>query len=229
MLLRRWEDLPDFMRISEVRPYWEILNRRKIQLFLKRIFDIVVAIILLVVLTIPMILIAIWIKIDSPGPAFYRQERVTTCGKHFRIHKFRTMVFNAEQIGSCVTVDNDIRITKVGKKLRRLRLDELPQLIDILTGMMSFVGVRPEVVKYVEQYKPEYNATLLLPAGVTSLTSIYYKNEAELLNSADNPDKVYIDEVLPEKMRYNLKEIREFSLVKQIKIMVKTLGVVITD
>ena len=204
-MLRKWEDLPAYMRVPEVRPYWEALNKRRGQLALKRTFDVVVAFVLLNILAIPMLIIAILIKLDSPGPVFYMQERVTTYGKKFKIHKFRTMVNNADKIGNSVTVSGDSRITKVGSKLRSLRLDELPQVIDILEGTMSFVGTRPEVTKYVKQYKPEYYATLLMPAGVTSEASIRYKNENELLDAADDVDKVYMEQVLPQKMKWNLK------------------------
>ena len=155
-MLKKWEDLPEFMKTEEVRPYWEILNKHRGQIVLKRIFDLIVSLVLLVILVIPMAIIAVWIKLDSKGPVFYRQERVTTYGKHFRIHKFRTMVSNADKIGSAVTVGNDSRITKVGSKLRHLRLDELPQVFDVIAGAMSFVGTRPEAVKYVEKYLPEY-------------------------------------------------------------------------
>ena len=224
--MRKWEDLPAFMRCEEVRPYWESLNRKRGQLVAKRIFDLFVATVLLILLAVPMLILAIWIKVDSEGPVFYRQERVTTYGKHFRIHKFRTMVSNADKIGTAVTVGNDSRITKVGLKLRGHRLDELPQLIDVLQGTMSFVGTRPEAVKYVEQYKPEYNATLLLPAGITSECSIRYKDEDKLLNTADDVDKTYVERVLPEKMKWNLKSIRDYSLGQELKTMLRTVAAV---
>lgn len=226
-MLRKWEDLPDFMRVPEVRPYWEVLDRKRGQLFLKRVFDFVLALILLVILAIPMLVIAVMIKLDSPGTVFYRQERVTAYGKHFRIHKFRTMVSNADQIGTAVTVGNDSRITKVGTKLRHLRLDELPQLFDILEGTMSFVGTRPEAIRYVEQYTPEMMATLLVPAGITSETSIRYKDEDRLLNTADNIDKVYVENVLPEKMKWNLKSIQKFSIFREFLTMFWTVAVVL--
>ena len=174
-MLKRWEDLPAFMQTPEVRPYWEALNRKRGQLALKRAFDLVVGLIVFILLLIPMAIIAVMVKLDSPGPVFYRQERVTTYGRHFKIHKFRTMVNNADKIGTAVTVDGDSRITKVGSKLRGHRLDEFPQIIDVILGDMSFVGTRPEAVKYVDQYKPEFNATLLMPAGITSEASIRYK------------------------------------------------------
>ena len=221
-MLRKWDDLPLFMRTPEVRPYWEILNKKRGQLLIKRVFDLFVAIILLIVLALPMLILAIWIKTDSKGPIFYRQERVTAYGKHFRIHKFRTMVSNAEKIGTAVTVGNDSRITRVGLKLRKLRLDEIPQVIDILSGNMSFVGTRPEAVKYVDKYKPEYNATLLMPAGITSEASIRYKDEDKLLNNASEVDKVYVETVLPDKMRWNLDSLRCFSVFKEIRTLFRT-------
>lgn len=226
-MLRSWEKLPDFMRVPEVRPYWEMLNRKRGQLVTKRIFDFVVAIILLAILAIPMAVIAVMIKLDSPGTVFYRQERVTTYGKHFRIHKFRTMVNNADKIGTAVTVGNDSRITKIGARLRRLRLDELPQVFDVIAGDMSFVGTRPEAVKYVEQYKPEYNATLLLPAGITSEASIRYKDEYKLLDAADDVDKVYMEQVLPAKMRWNLESVRRFRFLREILTMCRTVFAVL--
>ena len=227
MILKKWEDLPEFMKTEEVRPYWEILNKHRGQIVLKRIFDLIVSLVLLVILVIPMAIIAVWIKLDSKGPVFYRQERVTTYGKHFRIHKFRTMVSNADKIGSAVTVGNDSRITKVGSKLRHLRLDELPQVFDVIAGAMSFVGTRPEAVKYVEKYLPEYNATLLLPAGITSEASIRYKDEDKLLNAADNVDQMYVEKVLPRKMIYNLKSIEKFSFFSEIATMFRTVFAVL--
>ena len=219
--------MPAFMRTPEVRPYWEILDRKRGQLLLKRVFDIVVGFLLLVLLAIPMAVIAVMIKLDSEGPVFYRQERVTQYGRHFRIHKFRTMVSNADQIGTAVTVGNDSRITRVGAKLRRVRIDELPQVIDVLQGTMSFVGTRPEAVKYVERYRPEYNATLLLPAGITSECSIRYKDEDRLLNAAENVDDVYVNRVLPDKMKLNLDSVRHFGLLKDLATMFRTVAAVL--
>lgn len=226
-MLKKWDDLPDFMRVDEVRPYWEILNKRRGQLVLKRCFDLFVALILLVILAIPMAIIAVMIKIEDPGPVLYRQERVTSYGKHFKIHKFRTMVVNADKIGTAVTIGEDPRITKVGKRLRHLRLDELPQVLDVISGDMSFVGTRPEAVKYVERYKPEYNATLLMPAGITSEASIRYKDEDKLLNAADDVDNVYVEKVLPEKMKWNLESIRRFRFLREILTMFRTVFAVL--
>ncbi len=226
-MLKRWDDLPDFMKVPEVRPYWDNLNKKRGQLLFKRVFDLFVAIVLLVILAIPMAIISIAIKLDSSGTVFYRQERVTKYGKHFRIHKFRTMVSNADKIGTTVTVENDNRITKVGAKLRGLRLDELPQLLDVISGNMSFVGTRPEAVKYVERYKPEYYATLLMPAGITSEASIRYKDEDKLLNKAENVDDVYVTQVLPEKMKWNLESINKFSFLRDISTMFRTVAAVL--
>ena len=221
-MLKKWETLPEYMQNDEVRFYYDSLQKKKVSMFLKRVMDLVGGLILLILLAIPMIIISIMIKLDSEGPVFYRQERVTTYGKHFKIHKFRTMVSNADKIGSTVTVGNDSRITKVGAKLRGCRLDELPQVLDLISGNISFVGTRPEAVKYVEQYKPEYMATLLLPAGITSEASIRYKDEAELLDAASNVDKTYIEEVLPGKMKYNLDSIKNFSFFGDIATMFRT-------
>ena len=215
------------MQIPEVRPYYDVLSSRRTQLVLKRVFDITAATILTAILAIPMGVIAILIKKDSDGPVFYRQERVTTYSKHFRIHKFRTMVANADKIGTAVTVDNDSRITKIGAKLRGYRLDELPQVFDVLQGNMSFVGTRPEAVKYVEQYKPEYLATLLLPAGITSEASIRFKDEDKLLNAADDVDRVYLEKVLPEKMKWNLESIKHFRTANEFLTLLRTIATVL--
>lgn len=227
MALAKWDNLPAEMRCDEVRKYYDILAKRRGQLALKRCFDLAVALILFVFLAIPMAVIAILIKLDSKGPVLYRQERVTTNGKHFRIHKFRTMVSNADKIGSAVTVGNDCRITRVGAKLRSLRLDELPQLFDVLNGDMSFVGTRPEAVKYVEKYKPEYMATLLMPAGITSEASIRYKDEDKLLNAADDVDKVYVEDVLPAKMKWNLESVQKFNFFRDMLTMPRTVFAVL--
>lgn len=226
-MLKKWDDLPEFMRIPEVKPYYDALAKKRGQLILKRAFDLTAGTIMLVLLSPSMAVIAVMIKKDSEGPVFYRQERVTTYGKHFRIHKFRTMVSNADKIGSAVTTSNDSRVTKVGSRLRGLRLDELPQLLDVISGNMSFVGTRPEAVKYVKQYLPEYNATLLLPAGITSEASIRYKDEEKLLNAADDVDKVYVEEVLPGKMKWNLKSMNDFSFIYELGTMFRTVAAVL--
>lgn len=226
--MKNWNDLPAYMQNDEVRPYYDLLRKKRVALFMKRFFDVVLALLLLVLLAIPMIVIAVMIAIDSPGGVFYRQERVTTYGKHFRIFKFRTMVSNADKVGAHVTTNNDSRITKIGAKLRGARLDEIPQLFNVLTGDMSFVGTRPEAVRYVEKYSGAMWATLLLPAGITSEASILYKDEAELLDNAEDADKVYVEQVLPAKMEYNLKSLREFSLWNDFRTMIRTVGTVLS-
>lgn len=226
-MLRKWEELPSFMQCEEVRKYYDILSKKKTSLRLKRIFDVVMAEILLAIFAIPMLIIAMMIKLDSPGPVFYRQERVTAYGKKFKIHKFRTMVNHADKMGTAVTVQNDSRITKVGAKLRDLRIDELPQLLDVLNGDMSFVGTRPETVKYVRKYTKEMRATLLLPAGITSEASIRYKDEAKMLNEAENADEVYVKKILPEKMKYNLESIMKFGFLRDIKMMLLTVSAIL--
>ncbi len=227
MLLKKWEALPEELRVPEVRKYYDILAGKKVSLVAKRIFDVVVSGIMLIILSPVLCGLSIAVAIDSPGGVFYRQERVTAYGRRFRIHKFRTMVKNADKIGAQVTIDRDPRITRVGAKLRGMRLDELPQLIDVFLGDMSFVGTRPEVPKYVAAYTPEMYATLLLPAGITSEASIRYKDEAELLDSADDVDKVYIEKVLPEKMKYNLSAVIRFNFLNDIKTMFRTVGAVV--
>ena len=227
MIFKKWEDLPSFMRCEEVREYYDILVKKQSNLILKRIFDVVAAISVLIITAIPMIIISIKIITESPGGVFYQQERITAYGKKFRIHKFRTMVANADQIGSSITVSDDKRITPTGAFLRKYRLDELPQVFDVLAGNMSFVGSRPEVTKYVKKYTKEMRATLLLPAGITSEASIHYKNEAKLLDKADDVDKIYVEQILPVKMKYNLDSIRKFSFWREIMIMIKTVLAVI--
>lgn len=223
MIIKEWEELPDFLKCEEVRPFYDTLAEKKVQLILKRVFDVVTACILLSLLAFPMAVIAVMIKLDSKGAVLYRQERVTAYGKKFKIHKFRTMIDNADRIGTAVTVGKDPRITRVGATLRRLRLDELPQLLDILAGNMSFVGTRPEVTKYVKQYTEKMRATLLLPAGVTSEASIRYKDEAKLLDGAEDIDRVYVEQILPEKMKYNLDSIQHFNFVGEIATMLRTI------
>ncbi len=223
----KWESLPERFQNDEVKYYYDILKRNRFKLILKRAFDIAVSSVMLLALSPLFLILAIAIKLDSSGTVFYRQERVTTYGKVFKIHKFRTMVTDADKKGTLVTVKNDSRVTRVGSIIRKYRLDEISQLIDVFQGNMTFVGVRPEVIKYTEQYSPVMMATLLLPAGVTSEASILYKDEEKLLDKADNPDKVYVEEVLPAKMYYNLKSIENFSLTGEIKTMFKTVFAVL--
>lgn len=227
MILEKWENLPINMQTDEVREYYNVLKKKKASLFFKRIFDIVVSLIMLIILAPVFVIVAIAIKVDSKGPVFYRQLRVTQYGRQFRIFKFRTMVTNADQIGAHITTKNDPRITRVGRFIRKFRIDEICQLIDVLRGTMTFVGTRPEAVKYVEKYTPEMMATLLLPAGVTSEASILYKDEDKLLDRVENPDIVYVETILPDKMYYNLKSIRKFGFFRDISLMFMTVFAVL--
>ena len=227
MRMISWEKLPPQMQTEAVKPYYEILQKKQVSLIFKRSFDIVVSAIMLLILSPVFLVLAIAIKLDSKGPVFYRQVRVTQYGKEFRIFKFRTMVNNADKIGSQVTVGGDNRITRVGKVIRDCRLDEIGQLLNILGGSMTFVGTRPEVPKYVEKYTPEMWATLLLPAGVTSEASIRYKDEAALLDAAEDVDATYVQDVLPGKMTYNLRSIQEYSFFKDIETMFQTVFAVV--
>lgn len=227
MSWKAWEKLPDALRTPEVKPYYEALAQKKGCLLAKRAFDFVVAGVACIALSPVFLACAVAIKLDSPGPVFFRQVRVTQYGRKFRIFKFRTMVANADEIGTQVAIDHDTRITNIGSFLRKYRLDEIPQLLNILIGAMSFVGTRPEVPKYVAQYTPEMMATLLLPAGVTSFASMEYKDEAELLTQAKNVDDTYVREVLPNKMKYNLLAIHELSVWRDIKMMLRTVRAVL--
>ena len=226
MILKKYENLPENMKNENVKEYYNILSHKKISLIVKRLFDVIASLILLIILSPIMLILAIAIKIDSKGPVFYRQERITKYGKKFRIFKFRTMVQDADKKGALVTIGEDPRITRVGGKIRKCRLDEFPQLINVLKGEMSFVGTRPEVEKYVNKYTDEMKATLLMPAGVTSRASIEYKDEDEILNTflkkGESVDDIYINRILPEKMKWNLEYIKKFNFIEDIKIMLNT-------
>lgn len=220
--MKAFDRLPEQFQNDRVRPYYEQIKKKTGSRVAKRVFDVVCALLMLVFLIIPILVIAVIVKATSKGHVFFRQERVTTYGRHFKIFKFRTMVENAEALGTQVTTSGDSRVTGIGRFLRKYRLDELPQVFNVLGGSMSFVGTRPEVPRYVEQYDDEYYATLLLPAGITSLASIMYKDEEKLLESADDADRVYIEQVLPEKMKYNLEYVKSFGFFSDIKLMFKT-------
>lgn len=227
MLIKKWNKLPKEMQIEEVRPYYEKLRKKNFSLFWIRFFDILVSFLMLLILLPFFLILSLAIVIDSRGPVFYRQERVTQYGKHFHIFKFRTMKKNADKEGALVTVGHDARITRVGRFIRKCRLDEVSQLIDVFRGTMSFVGTRPEVPKYVNQYDKVYLATLLLPAGVTSLGAIMFKDEDALLEGREDVDKAYVKEVLPKKMKYNLRELNKVGVFHNIKIMFMTVFAVL--
>lgn len=227
MAFKQWDELPDSIKNESVKKYYNILYQKRTSLYLKRGFDIILSLIIFVILSPIFIVLSIVIKIDSKGPIMFKQVRVTQYGREFKIFKFRTMVNNADKIGTQVTMKNDARITRVGCFLRKSRLDEIPQLLNIILGDMSFVGTRPEVPKYVSEYTDEMLATLLVPAGVTSEASIRYKDEEMLLTNCKNIDEVYVNKVLPEKMKCNLKSLENFSLMEEIRIMFKTVCAVI--
>lgn len=224
--MMKWEKLPENMQNEAVRPYFDILQNKKTALVFKRIFDLVASSILILLSSPVLLFLAIWIKLDSKGPVLYKSERVTKFGKSFKILKFRTMVVDADKNGALITVSGDKRITGVGAKIRRSRLDELPQLFNVFVGQMSFVGTRPEVKRYVENYTDEMMATLLLPAGITSPASILYRDEdekmAELTNRGLSVDEAYINHILPDKMKHNLAYIKDFGFFKDIIICIKT-------
>ena len=225
MFLKSYEKLPSEFQNDSVRAYYDILKKRRCSIFFKRLLEFLLAVLVTVLLIIPMAVIALIVKLTSKGPVFYRQERVTAYNKRFKILKFRTMTVGADQLGALVTSANDARVTRVGATLRKFRLDELPQIFHVLSGKMSFVGTRPEVPRYVERYTPEMMATLLLPAGITSLASIRYKDENEIIGDVTDPDEVdriYLEKILPEKMEYNLQYLKDFSLLGDIKLMFAT-------
>ena len=226
MRLKKWEKLPPELQTEEVRRFYDILKKKNASLFFKRVFDIIISFTLLLLFSPLFLILAVAIKLDSRGTVFYRQVRITQYNRKFRIFKFRSMVQDADK-GSQVTVNGDMRVTRVGRLVRKCRLDEISQLLNVLKGDMTFVGTRPEVPHYTEKYSPEMMATLLLPAGVTSLASIYYKDEAKLLDAADDADKVYIEQVLPAKMKYNLRAVEHFSFWGDIKIMFMTVFAVL--
>ncbi len=228
MLLPQFDKLPDKMRNDSVKHYYDILSKKKAHLFFKRVFDILFSVILIIILAIPMLIVAILVKRSSDGPVFFRQRRVTTAGKVFRIFKFRTMRVNDDSKNSQVTSGTDSRVTKIGHTLRKYRLDELPQLFNVLAGDMSFVGARPEVERYVSAYTDEMYATLLMPAGITSVTSIKYRHEEEILAQAQDVEKTYIEDILPDKMKYNLEYIEKFSFFYDFYVELLTVVKVVT-
>ena len=206
-----------------------VLEKRKLQLVLKRAMDIVISGCALAVIWPVLLLIALAIKIDDPGPVFYRQVRVGRNGKEFRIFKFRTMIVDADKKGLAITVGRDNRITRMGRLLRKTKLDELAQLINVFTGEMSFVGPRPEVPKYVNMYTPYQRQVLLVRPGITDYASIAYRNENDLLEGADDPERMYIDVIMPDKIELNMKYLREISPLADIRLIFSTIVAVIKD
>ena len=206
-----------------------VLQRRRPQLAAKRAMDIVISAAALCVLWPVLLLIALAIVVDDPGPVFYRQVRVGRGGKPFRIFKFRTMVVDADKKGLSITVGRDSRITRVGALLRKTKLDELAQLLNVLCGQMSFVGPRPEVPRYVELYTPYQRQVLLVRPGITDYASIAYRNENDLLAGADDPERMYIETIMPDKIELNMRYLREISPLADVRLILKTIIAVIAD
>lgn len=209
--------------------YGAIVKKKGFSLFLIRCFDFLTAFFGLLFLLIPFVVIAIAIKCDSKGEVFFRQVRVGKNGKTFRIYKFRTMVKDAEKKGLQLSISSDARITKVGKILRKTKCDELPQLINVLLGDMSFVGPRPEVPKYVELYDEEQKNVLLIRPGITDEASIRYRNENDVLEQSDDPERTYIEEVMPDKLRINLEYLTKIGLLYNVKIILRTIVAVFKE
>ena len=188
-----------------------------------RILDVIIAAISLVILPPLIILIAIWVKLDSRGPVFYRQTRVGKAGKDFTLYKFRTLVLDSDKKGLLTIGGKDNRITKAGLFLRKYKIDELPQIVNVLVGDMSFVGPRPEVRKYVQLYTEDQKKVLSVPPGITDMASIIYYNENDLLANAEDPEEVYIRKILPDKIRLNMYYIEDPSVTNYFKITWKTI------
>lgn len=205
----------------------QVLRARRVQCALKRAMDVVVSAAALLVLWPVFLIIALAIKVDDPGPVFYRQERVGRGGKTFRIFKFRSMVADADKKGLQITVGRDSRITRVGAFLRKTKLDELAQLLNVFAGQMSFVGPRPEVPRYVAMYTPYQRQVLLVRPGITDYASIAYRNENDMLEGAEDPERMYIETIMPAKIELNMKYLHEISPLADIRLMVKTVAAVV--
>ena len=225
-MLKAFTMLPKEMQTDEILKYYDILAKKKLALLIKQIFDRVLAFILLIILSPVLIVLAIIIKCTSKGPVMFRQKRVGRYLKPFNIWKFRTMRIDSEKLGQITVGNRDPRITNIGWFLRKYRLDELPQLLNILAGQMSFVGARPEVPKYVEQYSGAMAATLLIRPGVTGYASIRFKNENELLGEEDDPERAYVEKILPIKMGLDLEYVEELGIITDIKTMLETVKAV---
>lgn len=226
MNLSNFDELPQSMQNDEVKRYHDILLTKKHTLWLKQVIDFLVCGIVFII-TLPFfILFALLIKLTSKGPVFFRQERVGRNAKTFHILKFRTMVKDADRVGIQLTTGDDSRITSFGKFLRKINMDEMPQLLNVLKGDMSIIGTRPEVRRYVDIYSDEMMATLLIKPGMVSLASVKYKNESQLLSTASDPQSVYIEQILPDKMRYNLEYFTRISIKEDFSILKKTIACV---
>lgn len=189
---------------------------------IKRVFDVIVAAVGLLLLTPILLLVSLLIKLDSPGPVFFTQERMGRKFRSFRIYKFRTMVPDAPRLGGKITAGADPRITRIGRYLRWTKVDELPQLLNVLKGDMSMVGPRPEVRQYVELFRADYEEILEISPGITDLASVHYRHEAELLGQAENPEDRYVKEILPEKIKLAKEYLHRSSFFFDIVVLLKT-------
>ncbi len=222
MLPKNPRHLPPAMQNEECGRYLALLNRRRAAFRVKRAFDILLSLCALAALLPLLLLIALLVGLTSQGGALFCQTRVGQNLKRFTILKFRTMRASDNRCALPLTVRDDPRITPLGRFLRKLHLDELPQLINVLKGDMSFVGPRPEVERYVRQYTPRQLATLLIPCGITCTASLVYKDENNLLTASDDPETCYLRDILPVKTEYNLAYLERFSLGEDIKIILQT-------
>lgn len=228
--MRKFEHLPERFKNDAVREYYDILSAKKTTLLLKNVFDFTIALVLFIVLLPIFIILALTVKLTSKGEIIFKQKRVGLYGKPFYVLKFRTMATDAEAKGKQITVgERDPRITSVGHFLRKFRLDEFPQLINVIKGEMSFVGARPEVPYYVDFYTDEMMATLLTRPGITGTASIFFKDEAKMLEIEPDAEKCYINHILPEKMRMNLDYLKNISVWYDIKLMFQTVFEVSKD
>ncbi|MFZ2538112.1 MAG: sugar transferase [Oscillospiraceae bacterium] len=226
MNISKFEQLPKKMQNVAVKQYYDIVKTKQTTLTVKHIIDVLICGIIFII-TLPFfITFSVLIKLTSTGPVLFKQERIGKDLKTFHILKFRTMVKDADKKGIQLTTGNDSRITPFGKFLRGINMDEMPQLINVIKGDMSIIGTRPEVKRYVDVYTDEMLATLLIKPGMVSLASVKYKNENDMLTLASNPEQVYIDDILPDKMKYNLEYLSCLSLKKDFLILGKTIACV---
>lgn len=224
MLIKSYEYLPNQMQTQMVKVYYDLLSKKKKTLVIKRIIDIVLCGIITIISSPFLIIFALLIKLTSKGPVVFKQQRVGKDMKMFNIYKFRTMEKEASKKGGEITTNNDSRITTFGKFLRKINMDEMPQLFNVLKGDMSIIGTRPEVLSYVNEYSQEMFATLLLPPGMLSLASVFYKDENAMLKDVSDVHKVYVEKILPDKMQYNLQYLKTISIKEDFKLIGKSIA-----
>lgn len=224
MLITKYSELPPKMQNEATKKCCETLLAKKGTLLAKRIIDFTVCLLIFIVVSPIFLIICLLIKLTSKGPVFFKQERVGRDMKSFKILKFRTMVKDADKKGIALTTGNDSRITPFGAFLRKINMDEMPQLLNVIKGDMSIIGTRPEVWQYVNVYTDAMLATLLLYPGMVSIASIHYKNENDLLTGISDVEKTYIEKILPDKMRYNIDYLKNISVSGDFRILIKTIA-----